>query len=179
MKKNRERLFKHSKPVIRPISLATDEGFGKDMAILWAAYKTGSFDLEEMDQKEFSEYVLNKTSGFTDGWIVEDYNPKFKESKGPIMAILGIYDGFQLEPHMEKFSWASSRNIIRATVAFLQKMRYDKNIGVINIFSLSKDKKYFDYIRKKYGVLGYVGYVPNGDPRGGKYIYYSGRHIYR
>ena len=174
MKEKRDRLFRVSRPHIRPLELLNGETYGKDMAILWAAYKLGSFDQIEsgLDQKEFANFIISIANGYNIGWIIEDKNKQFKEEYGPIGLVLSVYNGWELEPHFEKFQWASSRNILKAFVSFFQMMRYDKTVGIVNVYSLRESKNLFDHICK-YGVLRYAAKIPKGDIRGDRYIYYT------
>ena len=58
---------------------------------------------------------------------------------------------------MEWFAWASSRNILRAAVAWFQKVRHDKHVGACLV--RVKDRTKFFTDSGKYGVLYYVGKV--------------------
>lgn len=172
-KQKRDRLFKSSRPNVRPLELFADNGYGKDMAILWAAYKKDSFsDMPEMDQEEFGEFITDMVSGYNNGWIVEDSNSNFSDGSGAIALVLAAQNDWELEPHFEKFTWATPRNILRGAVSFLQMMRYSKDVGIVNLYSLKKSKHLFDHLTE-YGVARYVGRVPHGDFRGDRYIYYT------
>jgi hypothetical protein len=175
MKEKRDRLFRVSRPHIRPLELLNGETYGKDMAILWAAYKLGSFGerIEQgLDQKAFANLFITISSGYNLGWIIEDKNKQFKEGQGPIGLILAVYNGWELEPHFEKFQWASARNILKSFVSFLQMMRYDKTVGIVNVYSLKSSKNLFDHVCQ-YGVLRFAAKIPKGDVRGDRYIYYT------
>ena len=174
-KEKRDRLFKSSRPHVRPLQLFED-GKGKDIGILWAAYKAGSFDIPQMpqdlDRDQFIDFMLDVISRYSKGWIVEDKNREFKEGYGAVGFILAADNGWELEPHFEKFSWASARNVLRTFVSFLQMMRYSKEIGIVNLYTLETHKNLFDHV-SEYGVLRYVGKMPHGDIRGDRYIYYT------
>ena len=175
MKEKRDRLFRVNRPHIRPLELLNGDNYGKDMAILWAAYKLGSFEerIEPgLEQKEFAALFITIASGYNLGWMIEDRNAKFKNEYGPIGIVLAVSNGWELEPHFEKFQWASAKNILKSFVAFLQMMRYDKTIGIVNIYSLKDSKNLFDHITE-YGVLRYATKIPKGDIRGDRYIYYT------
>lgn len=173
-KEYRDRLFKDGKPNIRPLTIFTEDGgYSQDMNVLWGAYRQGSFPaLPEMDQEEFADFMVNDAlSGYNAGWMIEDKNKGFKDGKGPIGFFAGAYNGWELEPHFESFSWSTPRNKLRAVVSFLQMMKYDKEIGIVNVYSLNDDEKFYKKM-KNYGVLYYVGKVPNGDSRGDRHIFF-------
>lgn len=171
-KEHRDLLFKTGRPYIRPIELIRDDAVGKDMGVLWGAYKRDSFeDMPELAQAEFADFMLDLAANYTMGWIIEDKNSQFKDGFGPIGMVMAVYNGWELEPHFEPFSWASPRNILRATVSFFQMMRYDKSIGIVNVYSLNRDKRFFKHVTH-YGVLRYLGCIPHGDVRGDRHIFF-------
>lgn len=168
----RDQLFRGSRPNIRPLDLITDDGYGKDMGYLWAAYKTGSFEIDQgLSQEDFSAKIIDYLVPFDYAWMIEDRNAKFQDKIGPVGWVAASFNGWELNPHFDKFSWATPRNIVRANVAFLQMMRYRKEIGVLVLWCM---KEYSDFYKrlKKYGVLNYVGKIPRGDRRGDKYEFY-------
>lgn len=170
-KERRDRLFKSSRPNIREMSLIDQQGYTKDMGILWGAYIQNSFDMPETTQEDFAGLMVREINPYQKKWLVEDANIKFSEGYGPIGMMVARYNGWELEPEFISFSWASPRNILRATVSFLQMMRYDKDVGIVNVHSLKKSKDFFNHV-SKYGVLKYAAKIPNGDERGDRYIYY-------
>ena len=168
----RERLFKSGRPHIRPLEVFNEDGtYGRDMGVLWAAYKKGSFDLPEMEQGEFADYMIQTLSGYNVGWMVEDVNKKFSEGRGPVGIFAGAVNEWELEPHFDPFTWATKRNRLKAVVSFLQMMKHDREVGIVNVYSLNKDAEFYKRM-KKYGVLYYVGKVPHGDIRGDRHIFF-------
>ena len=171
-KERRDRLFKTSRPNIRKIELFGEDGFGRDMGVLWGAYKMGSFrDMPEMTQEQFAEYWVNVAAEYQKRWMIEDVNTKFSEGRGPIGVMMAVYNGWELEPHFEPFAWATPKNILKGVVGFLQMMRYDKDVGIVNVYSLKDTKRFFKHVTN-YGVLRYATEIPNGDIRGDRYIFY-------
>jgi len=170
-KERRDRLFKASRPNIREMSLVDQQGYTRDMAILWGAYKQGSFNIPETSQEGFADVMTKTMEGFSRKWIVEDKNSQFKDGYGPVGLMYATYNGWELQPHFEPFSWASTRNRLRSMVSFLQMMRYDKSVGIVNIHSLKDGRNFYNHVQK-YGVLKYAAKIPDGDERGDKYIYY-------
>jgi hypothetical protein len=174
-KEARDRLFKHSKPNIRPIAIITEDGnFSKDMAVLWAAYQKGSFQhIGELSQEEFTDKVLEYLGNYHFAWVVEDKNYKFPSGYGAVGLIVGKFDGWALEPHWMPFSWATARNRLRTAVSFFQMARYEKGVGVLNIYSGEKDVDFFHNLKKRYGVVYYIGKFPRGDYGEDRYIFYA------
>lgn len=172
-RERRARLFKTSKPFIRPAVLVSEGGFGDDMGILWAAYKAGSFPLINagMEMPEFAKAMVAIALTLHEMAIVEDDNKAFASGRGPV-AIIGIRsDGWKHEPHVDYFKWSAKRNILRVTIQFLQMARYSKEVGVVMIRSLKETSNLFMRAAKDYGVLNFVGRVPHGTPRGDEYIF--------
>lgn len=170
-KERRDRLFKSSRPNIRPMELFDSSGKGQDINILWGAYKMGTFDLPDASQDEFAELMMETVEPYEKKWIIEDNNAKFGEGYGPVGMMCAVYNGWEIEPHFEAFKWASPRNTLRAIVSFLQMMRYDKDVGIVNVYSLKEFKRFFSHV-SKYGVLKFATKIPDGDVRGDRYIYY-------
>jgi len=170
-KERRDRLFKASRPNIREMSLIDEQGYTKDMGILWGAYKQGSFDMPEVSQEDFAEFMMQEIQPYKKKWLIEDNNAKYADGYGPVGMMCAVYNGWELEPHFEPFSWASPRNTLRAVVSFLQMMRYDKDVGIVNVYSLKDGKGFFNHV-SEYGVLKYATKIPNGDVKGDRYIYY-------
>lgn len=171
----RERLFKHSKPHIRPISILREDGnFGNDMGVLWAAYLKGSFkDLGELNQEDFTEKAIEFLKRFDFAWMCEDKNAKFSNGVGPVGLIVGRFNGWSLEPHWTPFSWATARNRLRTAVSFFQMARYEKGVGVLNVYSNEENLGFFNRLKKNYGVIYYIGKFPRGDYGEDRYIFYA------
>jgi len=173
-KERRDRLFKKSRPNVRPIELMKQGQIGKDMAILWAAYQQNTFTdhiPDNLTQEQFTEFWLDMASRYNAGWMIEDRNPSFADETVPVGMMMAYHNGWELEPHFEGFAWATPRNKLRSVVGFLQMMRYDREVGVVNVHSLKKDKRFFKHVAK-YGVLNYLGLIPHGDARGDRHIFY-------
>lgn len=170
-KERRDRLFKTSRPNIREMSLVDQQGYTKDMGILWGAYKQGTFGDPIASQEDFADFMMGEVEPYAKKWLIEDSNTNFEEGYGPVGMMCAVYNGWELEPHFEPFAWASTRNTLRAVVSFLQMMRYDKTVGIVNVYSLKDSKNFFNHV-SKYGVLKYAAKIPDGDVRGDRYIYY-------
>lgn len=167
----RDRLFKASRPNVREMSLIDQQGYTKDMGILWGAYKQGSFDLPEVTQEDFAQLILNEINPYEKKWIIEDKNNKFESGYGAIGMMCAVYNGWELEPHFEPFSWSTPRNTLRAVVSFLQMMKYDREVGIVNVYALEDVHGFYNHI-VDYGVLRFATKIPHGDIRGDRYVYY-------
>lgn len=169
-KERRDRLFKSSRPNVRPLDFSNM----KDMAILWEAYQRGSFpDLpEDMMKPDFISTMIDVSNNYHMSWMIEDKTSAFADETVPVGMMMAVSNGWELEPHFEGFKWATARNKLRSVAAFLQMMRYDKDVGIVNVYSLKKDKRFFKHLAKNYGVLNYLGLIPHGDARGDRHIFY-------
>lgn len=171
----RARLFRDSRPNIRPVNLVKDDGtMGSDMGVLWAAYRKGSFEYaKDMSQEEFTEYTIDYFSRFDYAWIAEDRNYQFPSGYGPVGLFVAKFNGWAMEPHFSPFAWATARNKMRVIVAYLQMTRYEKDVGVVNVYTNEKDFRFFRHLGKKYGVIYYIGKFPRGDFGEDRYMFYG------
>lgn len=170
-KEYRDRLFRTGKPNIREAELWNGENYGKDMAVLWATYKKGMFGDLDISQEDFSEYILDEAAQYPKRWVIEDKNSNFKDGYGPVGLLMAVYNGWEMEPHIEHFPWATTKNKLRSVVSFLQMMRYDKDVGIVNVYAVGKEKRFFKHITK-YGVLNYAARIPHGDEKGDRHIFW-------
>ena len=168
-KERRDRLFKTSRPNIKEMKLIDENGYTQDMKVLWGAYKQSNPE-KIISQEDFAETIMNEVDPYHKKWLIEDNNT-FCGGYGPVGMIWANYDGWGLEPQFELFNWATPRNVLRAMVSFLQMMRYDKDIGIVNVHSQKDNRKLFNHV-EKYGVLKFATKIPDGDENGDKYIYY-------
>lgn len=168
-KERRDRLLT-KRPFIRPLQIYDDGNYHKDMAILWASNLRDPFKFLEpgLSQERFASEI-EKLSSQVMFFIVEDENESFESKRGPVALISVVYDGWRAEPHVIFFAWSTKRNKLRVTVCFLQWLRY-KKIGVILVWSDAGSKILFHHC-EKYGVLHFVGTIPNGGSDGDEYIF--------
>ena len=163
----RDRLFKYGRPNIRPFE-------EEDLKYLWAAYRKGAFEvLGDISQEDFTNKFINKLPEYHWAWLIEDKNPAYPDGYGPIGLVLSYFDGWEMEPHFHSFPWATPRNKVKAVVGFMQMARYEKGVGVLNIFSDAADMEFFKHMGKRYGVMYYVGKVPRGNITGDKHVFYG------
>lgn len=156
-KRWRERLLK-DRPNAREIQLYADGKFTKDAAILWSAYKAGSFkELPEgLSIENFAAALSALAERYEEMYLIDDFNAAFGGKIGPV-AFAGIrrQDAvIDLEGHA--FKWATPLNCLRCSVAFLHKQSWSKQVGVCLVKTTDDMKRFLDRIRK-YGVLFYLG----------------------
>ena len=169
-REKRERLFKKSRPLIRPVQFYDGDQYHNDIKIMWVAHSKNQWDAmpEGINQSEFVEQLMqfSNRSGL---YIADDDNNSYKNGIGPV-GVCQIFDhGWKVEPHVHFFPWATPRNILRSTVSFLHMMKY-KKIGVCVVCALKSSVPLFDKCTE-YGVLFRSGMIAGGDPRGDEYIY--------
>lgn len=168
-KEKRDRLFNGSRPSFRKLQTTDGDRYHRDIAICWIAHSRKPFyTIETVEQVSFAS-KLSEMSRNCEHLIVEDRNSYYDSGYGPIALFWVGSDGWKIEPHCVFFPWATTRNKLRIIVSFLQMVRYRK-IGACMVFSLDDSKSLFDKAIS-YGVLHYVGKIPNGDPRGDEYLY--------
>lgn len=155
-------MFRKSRPVIRRYEHEKDAGF------LWAAKE--SFGLSDVAQEQFVPAIAKLLGGFSLLWVIEDEHKGFKAGRG-LIGIVGIKtDGWAYMPEVRFFGWATKRNILRATVAFFQLVRHQKDVGVCEVRTTRKDFAYMKHI-EKYGLLYVRGKIPKGSPKGDVFIF--------
>jgi len=161
-KERRDRLFRKHRPTIRDF-------VEDDLKWLRTGLKVSG--IEKTDD-EFYEFVDDQFQQYNKYLTVEDQNGQFKSGEGPVCLVGAKSNGWLYEPHVEWFPWATNRNKLVCTVAFLQKYRYQK-IGVIRIHALNEDN---DFFRKmiNFVPLKRLGNIPGGDElgRGDDNIFY-------
>lgn len=134
------------------------EGYGKDMAILWAAHKAGSFGLGEVEQSQFAQALIDAIVQYDSAWIVDDRNDSYPSGRGPVAVILVKSDGFVIRPDVDYFKWATPRNALRTTVAFFNWVRFSKDVGLC-VFGSTAQSKNLYWRMRDYGIM--VTYVGN------------------
>lgn len=156
-KARKERLFKSGKPVIRKLELVSGETYSKDVAVLWAAYKAKSFSLPEgFTQEEFVKAIEQYFSQFAQVWIVDDVNKSFSSGRGQVGLVMASNADLIIEAKFGFFKWASKRNILRATAAFLNMITYSGKTGICMVRTDAAQRVLPDHL-KDYGLLFYMG----------------------
>lgn len=169
----RERLFKRSRPFVRPIDLQ------KDAWVLWAAYDLGSFPklAKGLTPEQFMAFLRAFVAGKSSVLLIDDdtsINPTkaaFKEKVGPVAMVSLDNYGWRVEPQFDFFFWATRRMRLRAAVAFFQMVRHAKEVGVCVVRSAEHDAAFCDHLRN-YDLLLPCGKIPGGLPDGDEALYY-------
>jgi len=125
----------------------------------------------EMGQDEFYAHISSELEKFAKIYIAEDTNAQFKDGVGPVGIFVANFDGWNLEPHVEFFPWATNRNKVKAVVGFLVFQRFQKDIGCIRIHASEKFRSFFSRM-KKYIPIRVGGKIAGGRPEGADYIFY-------
>ena len=158
-KEKRDRLFKPDKPLVRRLEIMDGEGYSQDMAILWAAYKAGSFRIpEDLTQEAFVTEIERFFSQFGQVWIVDDRNRRFQKGAGQVGLVMTNNVDLIVEAKFGFFKWASPRNVLRATAAFLNMVKHSTKTGICMVRA-TKDKRTLPEHLKDYDLLYYVGKV--------------------
>lgn len=168
----RERLFRKSRPLLRAFDV------DRDMWVLWAAYDLGSFPQlpAGLNPSKFTEMVRGTVKARSAALVMEDECRWFKAGRGPVCLILVDNHGWQIEPYVDFFKWATPRIKLRSAVAFFQKIRYDRAVGLCLVKTHEKFCNLFNSLTK-YGVLRACGRIPQGYPNGDQYLYQvRGKH---
>ena len=161
-KENRDKLFKKSRPNVRRLEVMDGEQYGKDVGVLWAAYKAGSFNLPEMDPSKFAQWVEQMGNVFQQIWLVDDDNKAFTSGSGPVGMVLVNTSGLLVSADGKAFKWASTKNKLRCSVAFLQMVRHSKKTGICAVKGKKDDLPLLHHL-KAYDVLHYVGKVADNE----------------
>lgn len=139
--------------------------YSDDVKLVWAAHSKKPFSLISglLNQEEFINRLNSKME------IIEDLNPAFN-GVGPVCLVKSQNDGWKAFPRAEFFPWASPRNILRCTVQYLQKLRFEKTTGAVVIYCL-QDSLLLMNRAKKYGVIFSSGKIVGGNPLGDEFIF--------
>ena len=162
-KRWRERLLEN-RPNARAFVLFEDGKFTKDAAILWSAYRAGSFpDLPAgLSAEDFGAALSALAERYTEMYLIDDFNPVFDGKLGPV-AFAGVRrNDAVLDLEGQAFKWATPLNCLRCAVCFLHKQSWSKQVGVCLVRTTEDMKRFLDRIRK-YGVLFYLGPASKGN----------------
>lgn len=142
---------------MRRLEILDGEAYSKDLSVLWAAYKAGSFHLEAgLPQEDFVENIEQSMKNYQHSWLVDDDSSAFASKRGPVALIGANTLGLIVEPTVVFFKWATRRNMIRVSVAYLNMIRHSKKTGVV-IVRTEKSKMVLPDHLKRYDMLFFVG----------------------
>lgn len=150
-------LFKKSRPNVRKFILMDGEAFSRDTALLWAAYQAGSFKMEPgLSQEDFVKQVMVTAEQFETLYVVDDANKNFKGGLGPVVLVGAKQAGLIVEPQFMFFKWATCRNVLRCTVAFLNMVKSSTKTGILLVRATDEKRSVAEHM-KKYGLLFFMG----------------------
>lgn len=156
-KERRDRLFKNGKPLVRKLELLNGEGYSKDTGVLWAAYKSGSFNLpQELSHQDFVHTIEELLSRYDKVWIVDDGNRNFSSHRGQVCIVFTNQINMIVDTEFGYFKWATKRNILRATAAFLNMIKNSSKTGICLVRTPVEKRGLCDHL-KHYDLLYYVG----------------------
>jgi hypothetical protein len=163
----RSRIFRKSRPFIRPLDIE------KDAWVLWAAYDLGSFPSlpKEMKKDEFFSCLASFAGKRDSILMVEDDHRRFRDKRGPVAMISVDNYGWRIEPQIDFFFWASKRNRLRAAASFLQMTRHSREVGVCVVRVNDRDSLFCEHLRG-YDLLFPCGKIPYGSPDGDESLFY-------
>lgn len=164
-KSRRARLFRKSRPNIRPYTK-------EDFWVLWAAYDLGSFPNlpKGLDKDKFSKFVKSVILSNSSCLVIDEDCKWFKNKRGPVCFITLRTNGWKVEPNVDFFMWATPRMKLRCVAAFFQMVRYSRDVGICLVTALANSVCILNHM-KKYGLLFPVGRIPDGSPRGDEFQY--------
>lgn len=158
-KERRDRLFNGGKPLVRRLEILDGEAYSSDMGVCWAAYKAGSFNLPEgLSQEDFVKSLEEHFSQFAQVWIIDDRNKNFTKEKGQIGLVLTNNVDLVIDAKFGFFKWATKRNILRSSAAFLNMIKHSTKTGLCFVRA-EKDKRVLPDHLKDYDLLYFVGKV--------------------
>lgn len=113
------------------------------MGILWANYKQGGFPNlpEGLEQSEFAENFLQWLASFNSAFFIEDKTKAFKAGTGPVCMVVVLTDGDIIKPIPIVFAWASTRNKLRSTTAFIHFAKYSSDVAVCVIYTTREEEE--------------------------------------
>ena len=156
-KERRDRLFKPERPVVRRLEIFDGETYSKDMGILWSAYKAGSFHMPpDLKQEDFVKAIEDQFSSFHQVWIVDDRNKAFQKGNGQVGLVLTQVTDLIVDARFGFFKWATKRNILRTTAAFLNMVKHSTKTGIC-LVRADREQRVLPNHLKDYDLLYYVG----------------------
>jgi hypothetical protein len=155
----RKQLFRDSRPLVRKLVIREGEDYTKDIRILWAAYKAGSFKElpQDMDQESFLAAIEELQKSRDQIWLIDDKNPAYKDKAGPVAMACTSATDLVVSTEGCAFKWATKRNVLRCSVAFLHMIRRNKATGICMVKSTKEANTLMRHLSKIYKELNYVG----------------------
>jgi len=139
---------------------------------LWAAYKLGAFAEvvpEGLDDNGFEEAIVDLLASVDFGWVIEAQG---EEGLRPVGVVLGQSRaaGRGVEPHVDWFPWATTRNRLEGIAVFLRDVSKQLKIFV---FAEEGDTRFWSWYNKRRMLVGggrVIDYFSRGEHA---YLYYT------
>jgi hypothetical protein len=155
-KERKDLIFRKSRPLARRFEVMDGGNYSKDTGILWAAYQAGSFEMPtDLTQEEFMGEIEATMQKFQDLWIIDDDTKKYSTGRGPVGLVGSNSIGLIVEPKFMFFKWASCRNVLKSTVAFLNMIKGSLRTGII-LIRVNNKRSVAEHL-KKYDLLFFLG----------------------
>lgn len=163
----RERLLKRDDPRVRPLE-------AKDAWVLFAAYDLGSFPSMPTGLKpaEVWAHISAWAQRHSSVLVIEENHKYFKAKRGPVAMVTIDNFGWQIEPQVDFFLWATRRQRLSAVVGFLQMVKYAKEVGCTFIRVPDAGTGMCNHVMKRYDLLRIAGKIPNAREEGTEHHYY-------
>ena len=99
---------------------------------------------------------MGHAKAFKDLLVGEDKSSAYQGGMGPVGVVGVNHDGLLITAEGQAFKWATKRNILRLSVAFLHMVTHSKKTGVCMVKADKKTQNLADHM-KQYKLLFYVG----------------------
>ena len=154
-----QRILRKDLVVIRPY-------LPVDRPAMYEAYLGGSFPKAErgMSYAEFTAATTDEMYKYASTWTVL--------YRGQMIGVvlMNARDGYAIEPHVDFFHTATKSAILKSTATFFLMLMSNESVGACVVRCLAKSKGLFNRM-VNYGMLLYVGKIPNGNIDGDEYLY--------
>ena len=163
----RERLLKRDEPRVRPLQAS-------DAWVLYGAYDLGSFPSMPKGLKpaELWAHISAWAQRHSSVLVIEANHKYFKAKRGPVAMVTLDNFGWQIEPQIDFFFWATKRQRLSAAVGFLQMVKYAKEVGCTFVRVSDAGVGMCDHIMRRYDLLRLAGKIPNAREEGTEFHYY-------
>lgn len=167
MRIRRERLLRREEPRVRPLQAS-------DAWVLYAAYDLKSFPAmpEGLKPAELWAHISSWAQRHSSVLVIEANHKYFKAKRGPIAMVTIDNFGWQVEPQIDFFFWATKRQRLAAAVGFLQMVKYAKEVGCTFVRVPDTGVGMCDHIMKRYDLLRIAGKIPNAREEGTEHHYF-------
>jgi len=154
----RATLFRCSRPLVRKFVIKEGDAYTKDIGVLWAAYKAGSFaELpDDLDEAGFLLAIEEMQKAKGQVWMIDDFNPAYKDKRGPVAMACTSSEELVVMAEGCAFKWATKRNVLRCSTAFLHMIRRLRGTGICMVKCNKATTTLMKHL-EKYRILHYVG----------------------